>query len=737
MKNYIAILIFVLSLSAFSQVPPPPAATQTEVNAGTIGNKYVSPKTLAGNLGTNGINAATATNAGASFSYVIKSVGSWNDHLTTFTNLQECFNTISNSSMSYIPITTNSGLVFTEPQANYSIHFDANASCYVPQGFKLYVNRTCTFQIAGDYGSRIIGDSNVFQTFGMSSGANNTMKSEISGITFICNNPYAKTMMIYAYGETMYFHDNILVSFQILTNKNILNSSGIYGLGSVYTNPPGIIGFVGFGEHNLQTIERNYFVGLAVPIIAAYPHWTIKYNEFAGTSTYDPISGGSAIFSNAWSSLDEGFITSPDGSIITDIKGWECALGVDIVADPYSGDFTVTGNHLVGGIYLDDRSSPSLGAIAIYYNSFETGAAQNQNLIVSSNFVTNPREDYWGNEKGFGSFRKNQNLNIFIHTDMFSYSNLYLSGFTNPAGLLDTTINGVFKIKTTSAPINAAANFNSVIAVYTNVANTDAMIFLNPPDGDSGNGYLYISNTISGKYSFAAAAGSSILDGLTANFPMIPDDSFGFFKDNATGSAAPGSYTLLTNNFLIQPQYTVTNIQVMDGLSRIMSNGVIYYLNSSGWTNGISPILISAGNLGVTVINTAPLNPTNLTAGTTLPALNAANLTNMPLSIKTVTSNQTIPSSTVSMWYNNSGAGGAVTNTLPTATAGLQYGLDIETAQPFAFDAEGTDTIRDANSVSAAGGYLFSSTIGNTIHIHCEVAGKWVTDSAVGTWTTQ
>ena len=65
----LAILLTFLALlnihCATGQVPPPPAASQAEVNAGTVKNKYVSPLTLStysiGNP-TNGVNAGQATN---------------------------------------------------------------------------------------------------------------------------------------------------------------------------------------------------------------------------------------------------------------------------------------------------------------------------------------------------------------------------------------------------------------------------------------------------------------------------------------------------------------------------------------------------------------------------------------------------------------------------------------------------------------------------------------------------
>lgn len=103
----------------------------------------------------------------------------------------------------------------------------------------------------------------------------------------------------------------------------------------------------------------------------------------------------------------------------------------------------------------------------------------------------------------------------------------------------------------------------------------------------------------------------------------------------------------------------------------------------------------------------------------------------------TKTSNATVLTTDTGAIFNNNGAGGAVTNTLPAATVGLNYGLDVDAAQNLAFKAVGSDTIRNAGTVSAAAGLVFSSTIGGTVHLTCHVAGKWVVDSMTGSWTVQ
>lgn len=111
--------------------------------------------------------------------------------------------------------------------------------------------------------------------------------------------------------------------------------------------------------------------------------------------------------------------------------------------------------------------------------------------------------------------------------------------------------------------------------------------------------------------------------------------------------------------------------------------------------------------------------------------------TNFVNRILTKTANFTLTASDSGATVNNSGAAGARTNTLPTATAGLQLCFDVETAQILAVVPAGTDTIRNAASVSSAGvaGGAFCNTIGNQLRLKCVVAGKWVTEGIVGTWT--
>ena len=68
MRNSI-LLLLALCLTSFAQVPPPPAASVAEVQAGTVKNKYVSPYTLA-NSSSSSIPAGVVTNDPAVLAYI-------------------------------------------------------------------------------------------------------------------------------------------------------------------------------------------------------------------------------------------------------------------------------------------------------------------------------------------------------------------------------------------------------------------------------------------------------------------------------------------------------------------------------------------------------------------------------------------------------------------------------------------------------------------------------------------
>lgn len=85
--------------------------------------------------------------------------------------------------------------------------------------------------------------------------------------------------------------------------------------------------------------------------------------------------------------------------------------------------------------------------------------------------------------------------------------------------------------------------------------------------------------------------------------------------------------------------------------------------------------------------------------------------------------------------YTNDGAAGTVVGSLPAATVGLNFGFSVATAQILRADANGTDTINWAGTVSAAGGTIEGNVVGWFVLIECHVTGKWTVTQSQGGWT--
>jgi len=116
----------------------------------------------------------------------------------------------------------------------------------------------------------------------------------------------------------------------------------------------------------------------------------------------------------------------------------------------------------------------------------------------------------------------------------------------------------------------------------------------------------------------------------------------------------------------------------------------------------------------------------------------ASFLTNMTFAVATKTANFTLSQSMSDLDINNNGAGGTVTNTLPSAAnIGVYFNFTVMTAQNVTIKATGSDTIRYGGTVSGAGGIIFSSTVGNSLRIRCFGTTQWYVDNVVGTWTIQ
>jgi hypothetical protein len=85
--------------------------------------------------------------------------------------------------------------------------------------------------------------------------------------------------------------------------------------------------------------------------------------------------------------------------------------------------------------------------------------------------------------------------------------------------------------------------------------------------------------------------------------------------------------------------------------------------------------------------------------------------------------------------YTNQGSLSQVTVNLPTASIGLEYEFIVQDANGFTITAASGDTIRQAGSVSTAGGTASSTTVGDTIRLVAINSSEWITIASQGTWS--
>lgn len=95
----------------------------------------------------------------------------------------------------------------------------------------------------------------------------------------------------------------------------------------------------------------------------------------------------------------------------------------------------------------------------------------------------------------------------------------------------------------------------------------------------------------------------------------------------------------------------------------------------------------------------------------------------------TKTANYTVVALDAGKYFNNIGASGAITNTLPTAVAGMRFSFYVDAAQILAVQASGSDTIRYRGTVSAAAGNIFSNVQGAYLDIFAVASGKWIVNN--------
>ncbi len=94
-----------------------------------------------------------------------------------------------------------------------------------------------------------------------------------------------------------------------------------------------------------------------------------------------------------------------------------------------------------------------------------------------------------------------------------------------------------------------------------------------------------------------------------------------------------------------------------------------------------------------------------------------------------------ISSSASGTAYTNEGSTALNYNSLPTASAGLEYTFIVQDADGMRVTAATGDTIRISTNVSASAGYVESYGIGACVKLLAINSTEWIATSVVGVWS--
>jgi len=232
---------------------------------------------------------------------------------------------------------------------------------------------------------------------------------------------------------------------------------------------------------------------------------------------------------------------------------------------------------------------------------------------------------------------------------------------------------------------------------------------------------------------------SVTLGNTNANAVWGPD---GNLTNGPSGSAYYGPFT---NQIIYSDGAASTAFTVRPQIGS--SSNVVARINGTNGTSGLylndQGGMTNNGTFGASgaVYFASTLNALSLTINggvATILSSGVGNFASVATGIRTVakTSNSTLNSTTdLFTSFNNSGASGAVTNTLPATAVGRNYKFTIVAAQVFCVQAAGSDVIRYGGTVGGAAGRIYASTPGMCLELICDVAGTWTVHSAQAIYT--
>ena len=636
--------------------------------------------------------------------YSFDAAGAVGDQRNGFVN--QLMNQLGNSDVRFY----NMGIPAIDlNQQNASSNFLRCVDFYKPDG--RYVKKTRAFVLASGFNTFSDGDS-VLTAANLTS--NLCAKIHKSGVEVHLFTDATITTSIYATNSAGTGFTNWAAAYNnmVITNTGWYDYLHRYDLAFENSERTTNSGFYTDGVHasaagnrKWAAFTRKEIMGVG-DVIDSLKLQQNGSNAISLTFAGSTINGGSitnGVFYGSGSSLSNAFaIAAGDSSVtlVTNANGRLVTItstgGSGIATNGGSGINNLFTNASMKNIFLYDIT----GSV---YNQFTTYNTAVFSLGVLA--VTNGQLSYFG---GSGLLSvKMDTTNVLASAG----SSLNAVGITNGS----VTIPGNLSVAGTAnyGTVNAT---NFTVAGQSNgvaIINSDSSVTAsNSITLSSANPVLFNTNTASGNW--IRETNGIITLGPTNAAATV-------FISGITGGITNASAIVVTN----ANQANLTRL-LLNGAQNGATGNVIDYT-----TNNVSKFSVdTAGTVNVQTLSVGGGVSTLNSSGSFIGKFQGKYTTQ----VKTTSTTLNTTGDSFNC-FNNSGAGGGVTNTLPASAVGLTYKGAVVASQIFCFKAAGSDVIRYGGTVTGAAGGIYASTPGMCIELICDVAGTWTVHSVQAIYT--
>lgn len=569
----LAFLLFALPL--FAQVPPPPAATQAEVDAGLIKNKYVSPSTFSNSTGATGAVGPNGSVGLYFTNYIFVDATRGSDVTGQRGDAAKPFATLGSAQ-----IVALSGDILYAKKGDYSSTRATNVMC------DYYLEENAIIQ------PWFIGGSNV----------------NIGGFGIVTN---------------------VTLENGITLTADVLRWVGRTGINTNNLNSGASISIFTRAQY-VEVDDRNYITGQMFANNSTNLFvWTIFASKQIAAINWGRNAGQSRFYFDAPLYTGGNDTFGPGGGSIIRGSEWTNSLGAAEI-DPFPRDSLVTfdiqrvtgaataffGGIIVNGTTFDVLPAagglPTTGGTNALWGFYRVGIT-NANGMATNEFY------YRGviATSGSSGVTNNQQLSGVIgnHGVITNETQVMLTG-----NQIQGT-NQYWSLTTTSATISmASSNLNEGTVYYWVVTNSVATVIVNATNIDYIMGWRAIpANSVTEitlKKSFGKT--TMFINSGISTYP-IPVTGTNVVLD---GSYAP-NFTLQLTNAAVGPICNVLITNLSTGCSLHVSqsttgNGTLSFINNAFTVRTNSPGLILTTNASATDVISFLISTNSTTASSTI-----------------------------------------------------------------------------------------------------------------------